>query len=61
MPTSPAPPNGANIYIGLMSGTSIDSVDVIAATFEQDGFKLIETHSHNIPDHLKLSIRHLCQ
>ena len=61
MPTSPAPPNGANIYIGLMSGTSIDSVDVIAATFEQDGFTLLETHSHNIPDHLKLSIQYLCQ
>ncbi len=51
----------ANLYIGLMSGTSIDGIDAIAASFEQSQFKLIGTLSYDIPDHLKQSIQNLCQ
>ena len=51
----------ANFYIGLMSGTSIDSVDAVVASFEQGQFKLIGHLSYDIPDHLKQAIQNLCQ
>ncbi|MDG1164926.1 MAG: anhydro-N-acetylmuramic acid kinase [Porticoccaceae bacterium] len=51
----------ANFYIGLMSGTSIDSVDAVVASFEQGQFKLIGRLSYDIPDHLKQAIQNLCQ
>ncbi|MGH1463212.1 MAG: anhydro-N-acetylmuramic acid kinase [Neptuniibacter sp.] len=46
------------IYIGLMSGTSLDSIDAVAATFSPD-FKLIGTHTEIIPDSLKGKVRQL--
>lgn len=61
MPTSPAPPNGANIYIGLMSGTSIDSVDAAAVDFIDGRLHLIGSHSHPISDQLRQDILNLCQ
>lgn len=38
----------AQIYIGLMSGTSLDSVDAVAVRFEPE-FELIASHSEPIP------------
>lgn len=38
----------AQIYIGLMSGTSLDSVDAVAVRFEPR-FELIASHSEPIP------------
>lgn len=38
----------APIYIGLMSGTSLDSIDAVAVRFEPE-FELIASHSEPIP------------
>ncbi|WP_432471055.1 anhydro-N-acetylmuramic acid kinase [Amphritea sp. HPY] len=38
----------APVYIGLMSGTSLDSIDAVAVRFEP-GFELIASHSEPIP------------
>lgn len=51
----------ANIYIGLMSGTSIDSIDAVALSFDKQQLQLIGSHSHIIPDNLKRDIVALCQ
>ncbi len=51
----------ANIYIGLMSGTSIDSIDAAALSFDSQQFSLIGCHSHSIPGDLKRAIYSLCQ
>ena len=52
--------NNPNLYIGLMSGTSIDAVDAVAVNFEEDNFSLIGTHSQPIEEELKQSILQLC-
>ncbi|MFQ3223513.1 MAG: anhydro-N-acetylmuramic acid kinase, partial [Porticoccaceae bacterium] len=51
----------ANIYIGLMSGTSIDSVDAVAVIFHPDRLQLLGSHSHVIPEELRRSILMLSQ
>jgi anhydro-N-acetylmuramic acid kinase len=50
-----------NIYIGLMSGTSIDAVDAVAVNFSEDDIVLIDSHSQAIPQELKQQILDLCQ
>lgn len=52
--------NSSNIYIGLMSGTSIDAVDAVAVSFNADGLELINSHSEPIPLDLKQQILDLC-
>lgn len=47
-----------NIYIGLMSGTSLDGIDAVAVEFEPE-FKLLATHSEAIPSQLKNNIQQL--
>jgi anhydro-N-acetylmuramic acid kinase len=47
-----------DIYIGLMSGTSLDSIDAVAVVFTPD-FQLIASHTEEIPDQLKDQIRQL--
>lgn len=44
------------LYIGLMSGTSLDAVDAVAVYFEKDNVNLIGGHSQPIPETLKNSI-----
>ena len=51
----------ANIYIGLMSGTSIDAVDAVAVNFTEGGIELIDSYSQEIPQALKQQILDLCQ
>ena len=51
----------ADIYIGLMSGTSIDSIDAAAMTFTEGQLELLGTHSQAIPESLKERIIDLCQ
>jgi anhydro-N-acetylmuramic acid kinase len=54
--------DSANIYLGLMSGTSIDSIDVAAVEFTQNNGTpvLLGSHSHPIPETLKQQILTLC-
>ncbi|MDG2018989.1 MAG: anhydro-N-acetylmuramic acid kinase [Porticoccaceae bacterium] len=49
-----------HLYIGLMSGTSIDAVDAVAVTFNSNGIELIHSHSEPIPQDLKQQILDLC-
>jgi len=46
----------SHIFIGLMSGTSIDAIDAVAVSFDQQGMTLLETHSHPIAPLLKTQI-----
>ncbi|GGK85201.1 anhydro-N-acetylmuramic acid kinase [Amphritea balenae] len=46
----------ASIYIGLMSGTSLDSIDAVAVRFEPT-FELIASHSEAIPAAIDRRIR----
>ncbi len=50
----------AKTYIGLMSGTSIDSVDAAAVDLTDGQLKLIGSHSHPIPEQLRKDILNLC-
>ena len=50
-----------NIYIGLMSGTSIDSIDAAAICFEHGEFKFLGGFSQSIPSSLQQDILNLCQ
>jgi len=52
--------NSSTIYIGLMSGTSIDAVDAVAVNFEGGHFNLIGNHSQPIANNLKQDILKLC-
>lgn len=49
------------IFIGLMSGTSIDAIDATAVTIESNNIDVIASHTHPIPDNIKRSIASLCQ
>lgn len=51
----------SQIYLGLMSGTSIDSIDAAAMTFSEGKLQLLGTHAEPIPAHLKQQIIDLCQ
>ncbi len=48
-------------YIGLMSGTSIDNIDVAAIDFIDGQTRLIGSHTHSIPKQLRRDILNLCQ
>jgi len=49
-----------SIYIGLMSGTSLDGIDAVAVVFAPE-FQLIATHTEDIPLSLKANISRLMQ
>ena len=51
----------ATVYIGLMSGTSLDAVDAVAVRFAQDSFDLIGSYSQLMPEHLRTDILELCE
>ena len=51
----------ATLYLGLMSGTSIDSIDAAAVSFDQGQLKLLGTYTHPISDALRLNILNLSQ
>ena len=48
------------LYIGLMSGTSIDAVDAVLVDLASPAPSLIATHSHPIADDLREAILTLC-
>jgi anhydro-N-acetylmuramic acid kinase len=48
-------------YIGVMSGTSLDGVDVVLAEISAHSVKQLAGHSHPMPTHLKQGILSVCQ
>lgn len=52
--------NNPNLYIGLMSGTSIDAVDAVAVSFDHGNLKLAGHHSQPIKEDLRQAILQLC-
>ncbi len=49
------------IYLGLMSGTSLDAVDAVAVLFNTQGCQLLATHSVELPLSLRADILSLTQ
>ncbi|HEX4869670.1 MAG TPA: anhydro-N-acetylmuramic acid kinase [Moraxellaceae bacterium] len=49
----------SELYIGLMSGTSMDAIDAVLVDFSQ-GIRLLGTHSAPLPDDLRQRIAGLC-
>lgn len=47
-------------YIGIMSGTSLDAVDVVIASFTPD-LRIEASLALDFPDSLRDAVRHLCQ
>ena len=48
-------------YIGLMSGTSIDAIDVVITQISEQEIKVVTAHTHTIPLNIKQAIFDLCQ
>lgn len=49
----------AELYIGLMSGTSMDGIDAALVELKNNHFKLLGTHSHPLPTELKFTLQQL--
>lgn len=47
------------LFVGLMSGTSADSIDAALVAFESETCRLLATHSHNLSPDLKNEIHAL--
>jgi anhydro-N-acetylmuramic acid kinase len=48
-------------YIGVMSGTSLDGVDVVLASIEPDAVKLLTSYCHPMPTSLRDQLLNICQ
>lgn len=46
----------SQIFIGLMSGTSVDGLDICAATFSQSSYKIVAAKTCEYPDDLHKSL-----
>ena len=53
--------NQFNYFIGLMSGTSMDSIDAVAMNFERESTQCLGSHQHEIPKSIKKKLAKLCQ
>lgn len=50
-----------DIYLGLMSGTSMDAVDAVAVQFNQQTLQLLASHSTALPTELRERLSALCR
>jgi len=51
---------GMHLYIGLMSGTSLDGIDAVLVSWDEDNrHQLLTTHRHDIPADLHLALQNL--
>jgi len=57
----PAQSGSGNYYIGIMSGTSLDGIDVVIAQRSRSGFKQIAACSPALPEALRLALLKICQ
>lgn len=51
----------SGIYIGLMSGTSMDGIDAIAIDFSAVPWKILGTYHYAMPKHVREKLIALCQ
>ena len=45
-----------NLYIGIMSGTSVDAIDLVAIEIEDNHFSFIGGVNFEFPNHLRTKI-----
>ncbi len=50
----------SDLYVGLISGTSIDGVDCVLVQFDAGRPELVATHAHKYPDALRAQVLSLC-
>ncbi|NOX09193.1 MAG: anhydro-N-acetylmuramic acid kinase [Gammaproteobacteria bacterium] len=50
-----------NLFIGLMSGTSLDAIDTVLTDLDSNQISIIATHQHPIPDVLRNELLELMQ
>ncbi len=50
----------SELYIGLMSGTSLDAVDAVAVSIDSNNITLISSHQEIIPHQLRQHILGIC-
>lgn len=50
----------SELYVGLMSGTSLDAVDAVIVSIDTSGINLVASHAHAIPDELRQQILNIC-
>jgi len=50
----------SELFIGIMSGTSMDAIDTVLVDFDKQPLSVLHTHSEAIPASLKQSILSLC-
>lgn len=50
----------SNLYIGLMSGTSLDGVDAVLVSIENDECKMQKHHFIDMPNDLKDALQQIC-
>lgn len=48
-----------DLYIGLMSGTSVDAVDAVLVDFAQDKPVILQTHTQAFPDNFRTRLQNL--
>ncbi len=45
-----------NIFIGVMTGTSVDAIDIAALSIDHQSYELLNAKSYIFPKHLKNKI-----